>query len=1077
MDEEISYAELHAHSSYSFLDGVSDPEEMVNEAYRLGISGIAITDHNGFYALPKFASAAKQLGLATIFGAELTLESIDKRTVLADPSGDHLIVLAKSPKGYANLSASITHGQLAGKEKGRFSLSLLELAERSKGEFIVLTGCRKGAVPKALVQEGPQAAKLELHRLIELFGRDNVYVECWDHGEPIDQQRNSEMVELALSLRTTPLATSNAHYDSPKSGKCAHVVSAIRSRKSLRDADAWLAPSFARHLRSPKEQYQRFARFPGLVEMTLEVQSRCAFDLALLAPKLPTSLAPAGYSDDEWLRHLSYLLGQSRYGTKENERIQGAYQQIDYELRIISELGFSGYFLVVWDIVEFCRHEGIYCQGRGSAANSAVCYAIGITNVDPVSLRLLFERFLSPERDGPPDIDIDIESDRREEVLQYVFAKYGRDMAAQVANVITYRSKSAIREVGKVLGYPNEVIDSWSKRIERWGSVEAATQVKDRFGNPYLSLPDDVKQIAMEIENNPRHLGLHVGGMVICDRPIHEVCPIEWARAKDRSVLQWDKDDCATIGLVKFDLLGLGMLSALHEMVDIVAENHGTKIDLALIPQEDDVYEMLCRADSIGVFQVESRAQMATLPRLKPRRFYDLVVEVALIRPGPIQGGSVHPYIRRRNGEEKVSYLHPLLENSLSKTLGVPLFQEQLMQMAMDVAGFTPAEADRLRQAMGSKRSAEKMTLLKGRFFAGMAKNGIYSGVAESIFEKLSAFANFGFPESHAASFAYLVYASAWFKLHYPAAFLAGLLRSQPMGFWSTQTLSQDARRHGVSVLGPVVGKSGYWATLENGDSNGPVKTLDSPNIYPSNPREGLWPSVRVGLDSISGIGRTIAKKIVENGPYASMVDLATKASLNRGQMESLAQAGALLEIEELSLHKKLSRKEALWMAAPSVGIKNNVLPGMKDPPLPPKLTELTAIQEMSLDASFVGITTSGHPMELLRSELEKRSVIRACDLGKLQNGSRVLVAGVVTHRQRPATANGVTFINLEDETGLVNVICSKGVWIRFREVAKSNPALSIAGSLEVNGAVINIVATRIATLELLITSSSRDFH
>ncbi len=1077
MDAEPGYAELHTHSNYSFLDGVSDPQEMVDEAHRLGISGIAITDHNGFYALPKFASAAKGLGIATIFGAELTLESVHKRTVLPDPPGDHLVVLAKSPKGYANLSTSITHGQLAGKEKGRFSLSLLELAENSQGEFVVLTGCRKGAVPRALVQEGPRAAKLELNKLIELFGRENVYAECWDHGEPIDQQRNIEMVEIAMSLRVTPVATSNAHYCSPRSGKCAHVVSAIRSRRSLQEADPWLAPSFARHLRSPKEQYRRFARFPGLVEMTLEVQAKCAFDLALLAPKLPTSLAPEGYSDDEWLRHLSYALGESRYGTTENERVKGAYQQIDYELRIISELGFSGYFLVVWDIVEFCRHEGIYCQGRGSAANSAVCYAIGITNVDPVSLRLLFERFLSPERDGPPDIDIDIESDRREEVLQYVFAKYGRDMAAQVASVITYRSKSAIREVGKVFGYPNEVIDSWSKRIERWGSVEAATEVKDRFGNPYLTLPDDVKQMAMEIEHNPRHLGLHVGGMVICDRPIHEVCPIEWARADNRSVLQWDKDDCATVGLVKFDLLGLGMLSALHEMVDIVMEVHGTKVDLALIPQEDDVYEMLCRADSVGVFQVESRAQMATLPRLKPRHFYDLVVEVALIRPGPIQGGSVHPYIRRRNGEEEVSYLHPLLENSLSKTLGVPLFQEQLMQMAMDVAGFTPAEADRLRQAMGSKRSAEKMTLLKGRFFAGMAKNGIHSAAAEGIFEKLSAFANFGFPESHAASFAYLVYASAWFKLHYPAAFLAALLRSQPMGFWSPQTLSQDAKRHGVTVFGPIVGKSGYWATLENKDSTKPIKAMESPNIHPPIPREELWPCVKVGLESISGIGRTVAKRIVENGPYVSMIDLATKASLNRSQMESLAQAGALTEIEESSLRKKLSRREALWMAAPSVGVKNNVLPGMKDPPIPPKLTELTAIQVMSLDASLVGITTSGHPMELLRDELAKQGATRACDLAKLQNGCKVLVAGVVTHRQRPATANGVTFINLEDETGLVNVICSKGVWVRFREVAKSNPALSIAGGLEVNGAVINIVATKITALKLQLASRPRDFH
>jgi error-prone DNA polymerase len=480
---------------------------------------------------------------------------------------------------------------------------------------------------------------------------------------------------------------------------------------------------------------------------------------------------------------------------------------------MIERLGFAGYFLIVWDIVEFCRRSGIFCQGRGSAANSAVCYALGITNADAVGLGLLFERFLSPERDGPPDIDLDIESDRREEAIQYVYDRYGRDRAAQVANVITYRPRSAVRDMGKALGFATGQLDAWSKQVDAWGPL-SWTQDHD--------IPQPVMDLARQVQHFPRHLGIHSGGMVLCDRPVVEVCPVEWARMADRSVLQWDKDDCAAAGLVKFDLLGLGMLSVLHYAVDHVRHFHGVEVDLATIPQEDAVYEMLCRADSVGVFQVESRAQMATLPRLKPRRFYDLVVEVALIRPGPIQGGSVHPYIRRRNGLEPVTYLHPLLERSLAKTLGVPLFQEQLMQMAIDVAGFTPAEADKLRQAMGSKRSAERMAQLKDRLYAGMAERGVTGDVADQIHDKLAAFANFGFPESHSVSFAYLVYASAWFKHTWPAAFCAGLLDGQPMGFWSPQTLVADARRHGVVVRRPCVNASAAKSTLEpDGASTG----------------------------------------------------------------------------------------------------------------------------------------------------------------------------------------------------------------------------------------------------------------
>ncbi len=537
-----------------------------------------------------------------------------------------------------------------------------------------------------------------------------------------------------------------------------------------------------------------------------------------------------------WLRVLAERGATRRYGPRPAtpggpEDQPGAWAQIDHELDVIEQLGFPGYFLIVWDIVEFCRRADIFCQGRGSAANSAVCFALGITKADAVSLGLLFERFLSPERDGPPDIDIDIESDRREEVIQYVYGRYGREYAAQVANVITYRARSSVRDMARALGYATGQQDAWSKQVDAWSplaSVAGGSQSDHE-------IPDAVLDLARQVEHFPRHLGIHSGGMVLCDRPVIEVCPVEWARMEDRTVLQWDKDDCAAVGLVKFDLLGLGMLSALHYAVDLIRDAHGVGIDLAEIPQEDEVYDMLCRADSIGVFQVESRAQMATLPRLKPRTFYDLVVEVALIRPGPIQGGSVHPYIRRRNGQEPVTYLHPLLEPSLAKTLGVPLFQEQLMQMAIDVAGFTPGEADQLRQAMGSKRSRERMERLRSRLYEGMAERGITAEVADQIFDKLAAFANFGFPESHSVSFAYLVYSSSWIKLHYPAAFCAALLNAQPMGFYSPHTLVQDARRHGVEVFTPDINRSGVKAVLE------PGADPDHPSLGSRSRRCAMW--------------------------------------------------------------------------------------------------------------------------------------------------------------------------------------------------------------------------------------------
>jgi error-prone DNA polymerase len=753
-----------------------------------------------------------------------------------------------------------------------------------------------------------------------------------------------------------------------------------------------------------------------------------------------------------WLRELTEQGGLRRYGPRDVERVPGAWRQIDHELDTIERLNFPGYFLIVWDIVEFCRKADIYCQGRGSAANSAVCHALGITNADAVKLGLLFERFLSPERDGPPDIDVDIESDRREEAIQYVYGRYGRQAAAQVANVITYRPKSAVRDMGKALGHATGQLDAWSKQIDAWGPLSATVASVDPAGKPDHDIPLPVLELACQVEHFPRHLGIHSGGMVICDRPVVEVCPVEWARMEGRTVLQWDKDDCASVGLVKFDLLGLGMLSAIHYAVDLVREHHGVEVDLGALPQEDEVYDMLCRADSVGVFQVESRAQMATLPRLRPRHFYDLVVEVALIRPGPIQGGSVHPYIRRRNGLEPVTYLHPRLQHSLEKTLGVPLFQEQLMQMAIDVAGFSAAEADQLRQAMGSKRSAARMEALRARFYAGMAERGITAEVADAIYDKLAAFANFGFPESHSVSFAYLVYSSSWLKLHYPAAFCAALLKAQPMGFWAPHTLIADARRHGVVVLGPDLNASQAKAGLEpDAGSTGGV-------------------ALRLGVGDVRTIGSDLAERIAANRPYASMEDLVRRVGPSQVQLEALATAGVFGCFGG-------ERREALWAAGAVAHGRADRLSGIVTGVTAPLLPAMSPIEEAASDIWATGMSARWSPTEFVRPHLDELGAVPAARLGELADGRRVVVGGVVTHRQRPATAQGTTFMNLEDETGLVNVICSKGVWARHRRVARAAAALLVHGRLEKADGVVNVVAERLEPLELAMTTRSRDFR
>ncbi|HEY1571495.1 MAG TPA: error-prone DNA polymerase [Pseudonocardiaceae bacterium] len=1056
--ERVPYAELHCHSNFSFLDGASHPEELVEQAARLGLDAIALTDHDGMYGVVRFAEAAKELGVHTAYGAELSFGLPGPQNGVADPVGDHLVLLARGQEGYRRLCRTITTGHLGrtpdlpetkDTEKGRPLYYVDEVVDEVRGHCAVLTGCRKGPVRRALVESGPAAAADELRFLADRFGRDQVYVELVDHGVPGDTERNDLLAGIAAGLRLPTVASNAVHYSHPARGRLAAALAAIRARRSLSEMDGWLPPAPMAYLRSGVEMAGRFHRYSGAVHRAAVLGLECAFDLTLVAPKLPPFPVPDGHDEDTFLTYLVYERARARYGTTVDS--PEAYRQLEHELKVIKDLGFPGYFLIVWDIVRFCESNGIFCQGRGSAANSAVCYALGITKVDAVQHKLLFERFLSPERAGYPDIDLDIESDRREEAIQHVYRTYGRLCTAQVANVVTYRGRSALRDMAKALGYSTGQQDAWSRQVDRWGPVRQAQQDFD-------DVPADVVRLATDVEDFPRHLGIHSGGMVICDQPVSEVCPVEWARMADRSVLQWDKDDCAAAGLVKFDLLGLGMLSALRYATELVAEHEGIPVDMAELDLTNiEVYDMLCRADSVGVFQVESRAQMATLPRLKPRKFYDLVVEVALIRPGPIQGGSVHPYIRRHNRQEEWDYDHPLMRNALEKTKGVPLFQEQLMQIAVDVAGFSAGDADELRRAMGAKRSTARMERLRDRLFTGMAVNGITGDLAERIYQKLLAFANFGFPESHAFSFAHLVFASAWFKLYHPAAFCAALLRAQPMGFYSPQSLVADARRHGVVVRNPDLNTSRTHPMLEPAaDSTG-------------------GQAVRLGLAGVRRIGEQLADTIVAertaHGPYTGLIDLARRVKMTTPQWEALATAGAFDCLG-------VGRRAALWAAGAAAQDRPDRLPGTAVGVDAPVLPGMDDVETAAADVWALGLSPSSFPTEFVREHLTELGALRAAELLDVPSGTRVLVGGAVTHRQRPATAGGVTFVNLEDETGMVNVVCSPGLWTRYRRTARNSGALLVRGVLENVDGALSLVADQLRALDMKVAlTKSRDFR
>ena len=1170
----LKYAELHSHSAFSFLDGAAQPEELVAEAARLGLSALAITDHNGLYGVVRHAQAAADHGLPAVFGAELTLTDsllaaaalppgfssaaarpsagvTFARTGIPDPDVEHLLVLARGAEGYRKLSRAIALAHLASGAKGEVHFTLPDLGEHAGGEWLVLAGCRKSGVRRALAQGDFPGAAGELAKLIRLFGADNVALELPVCSSPADGSLPTALAELAEQAGVPLVATTAAHYAHPQQAHLAGALSAIRANSSLAELDGYL-PAPTAHLRSPAEVAQLCAHYPQAVAAAARLGAECAFDLRLVAPNLPPYPVPPRHTEATWLRELVARGGTRRYGARETPEAAKAWEILDHELEVIEHLGFPGYFLVVYDLVQFCRSRGILCQGRGSAANSAVCYALGITAVDAVKHGLLFERFLSPERDGPPDIDLDIESIRREEVIQHVYHKFGRTYAAQVANVISYRPRSAVRDAAKALGYDVGQQDAWSKGIERWGSIradphaaqpgvnhglvlsEASGQVEPVYRVPvappalwedgaelvpkqpqpsqFLSsdvssvgatrsdpmagasrpgqnvrvkaentprIPEPVVALAEQMLKLPRHLGIHSGGMVMCDRPVIEVCPVQWAAMEGRTVLQWDKEDCADAGLVKFDLLGLGMLTAIRYAFESIAEREGKQLELHTLPEDDPaVYDLLCAADTVGVFQVESRAQMATLPRLKPRNFYDLVVEVALIRPGPIQGNSVHPYLNRRNGKEEVSYLHPLLEKSLSRTLGIPIFQEQLMQMAIDVAGFSPAESDQLRRAMGSKRSVERMEALRERLMSGMAENGVPELAQMEIFEKLKGFADFGFPESHAYSFAFLVYSSAWLKVHYPAEFYAGLLAAQPMGFYSPQSLCADARRHGVTVLRPCLNLSVALASAEKLGAEVELPPEHLP--LPRSPdlsfggKPDLRIAVREGLAQVHGLGLAKAKEIVKerlaNGRFTDAADLVRRIKLTTPQLEALATAGAMDTFD-------LDRRAGIWAAEALAHDSPQMLPlpavGAEAPALP----AMSVVEAVVADAVSTSITPEYAPIEFVRDRLAADGVLTVSQALGRDTGNRVAVGGAVTHRQRPGTAGGVTFISLEDETGLLNVVCQQKIWENNRQVARRAKAMVIRGRIEKADGATNLVAEHLAPLRLPVLSGSRDFR
>ncbi len=1042
----MPYVELRAHSAFDFLRAASLPEDLVERAAALGYRTLALADRDGVYGAPRFHMAARTAGVRSLVGCELSLHlpSPPVAPATAPPPLPSLYVLVQNRTGYRNLCRTITAAKRTA-PKGESHLGWEQLEGNTEGLICLVRDLLLFPPPA----ESPTSL---LERLQRLFpGR--LYLELQRHFDEQEERANRYLLALASAFGLPVAATNEVRHTTPQGRALLDVLTCIRHHTTLDDAGWLLARNAERHLKAPGEMAALFRDLPAAIHNTERIAEQCEFTLADLGYRFPDYPLPPGESAMAHLRELVYRGARERYRTL----TPAVRRQLEHELQVIGKLDLAGYFLIVWDIVRFCREQGILAQGRGSAANSAVCYALGITAVDPVGMELLFERFLSEERGEWPDIDIDLPSgEQRERVIQYVYQHYGPHGAAMTANVITYRLRSAVREVGKVLGLAPEQVDRLARLLHRFEFRDPRDDLLPQLPaaglDPTAPRVRWFAQCVREILHLPRHLGQHSGGMIIAAGRLDEIVPLEPARMPGRVVVQWDKDDCADLGIIKVDLLGLGMMAVLEDAIPLIRQHEGVEIDLAHLPANDaKTYEQLQRADTIGVFQVESRAQMATLPRLRPRCFYDLVVEVALIRPGPIVGQMVHPYLRRRAGREPITYPHPSLEPILRRTLGVPLFQEQLLRIAMTVAGFSGGEAEELRRAMGFKRSLERMRAIEARLRQGMAERGITGDTAEQIVRGITSFALYGFPESHAASFALLAYASAYLKAHHPAAFACALLNHWPMGFYHPATIVKDAQRHGVRVLPIDVTRPRWECTLERAAPGQPL-------------------CLRLGLRFVAGLRSAAAEQLVrerEQSPFRSLEDLVRRCALRSEELERLAEIGAFASFGH-------TRRAALWQVA---GIARGPLfsksassaehTHRQDRTEASPLADMSAWERTLADYRGTGLTVGPHLLAHLRSYLDQRGVVRAQQLATLANGQWVRVAGLVIVRQRPGTAKGFCFLTLEDETGIANAVLSPTLFDRYRTLVHTAPLLLAEGPLQKVDGVIHVRAQRLMALAL----------
>jgi error-prone DNA polymerase len=1071
------YVELHANSAFSFLEGGSQPEALAERAHALEMPAMALMDRNGVYGSARFHKIASANNLIAHVGAEISVAGFGNRLTppvwmphqhLTQPT--RLPLLCETREGYQNLCQLITRFKMRESTKQEGFAKLSDMEDFSRG-LVCLTGGDEGPLAAALMRGGEAAGREVVEQLVRIFGSTNVYVELQRHRERAEEWRNQAALRIAETLRLPVLAANGVRYATKYDREISDLFTAIRNHTRLDDAGRLLALNNQRHLRPADKMAALFRDIPGAVEHTVDLSSRLGFQLSDLGYEFPRYPVPEGETMDSFLAKRVTEGVQRRYGPKRDAGLlDRAKKQVEHELKLIARLGFAGYFLIVWDIVCFCKKHGILIQGRGSAANSAVCYALEITAIDPVGMELLFERFLSESRGEWPDIDLDLPSEeKREQAIQYVYERYGQLGAAMTANVITYRGKSAAREVGKALGFDPESLQRLSGLVANYEWKGPNDTMARSFQNAGFDVehPRIAKylELCMRVQDLPRHLGQHSGGMVICQGQLDRVVPLERASMVGRTVVQWDKEDCANLGIIKVDLLGLGMMAVLKDCLTLVPQHHGDTLDLAQLPEDEEVYRTLQRADTIGMFQVESRAQMSSLPRNRPEKFYDLVVQVAIIRPGPIVGKMMHPYMRRRQKQEEVTYPHPSLESTLKRTLGVPLFQEQLLRMAMVVANFTGSEAEELRRAVGMRRSWERMKNLEGRLRAGMTANGLDAETQETIIQNISSFALYGFPESHAASFALIAYASAYIKVKYLAAFTCAMLNNQPMGFYSPSVIVEDARRHGLRMKPIDIQQSDWPCSIEHEDDH----SL----------------SLRLGLGYVRGLRRQCADAITtarDLGRFSSVDDLVLRVpQLNRKELALLANVGALNSLDGVE-----HRRDALWQIERAGRPEGALLMQQSDwlreemPEAP--LVPMTPEERLVADYEVSSVTTGPHPMWFRREELQRKGYLRAADLFKRPDGSYVKTAGLAIAKQRPGTASGVVFLSVSDETGVFNVFVGPEFFEQHRRVITKAKFIAVEGPLQKEGPIIHVMASSFTELAFEshangLQVTSHDFH